>query len=496
MKKSEKPRGPEFYSALAMKVLDKGTTTQDEFRELIKATDEELGFYHRDKYNYTIQGNFEKVFKDVLDVIVEKRDNTERGCGKRLMIKVFDFKTKNREEISAVVEKHFSSLAPKKKSTTSVTTLSEADKVYRDAYVNKAKELEETDPTTDRHVAVKIAKKKVKKLSKDFIKKIWKILTIFNQSDYQEIASSTLKEAVHGVVTKSEPKKWTDQLTPYGVGFHVTVADHPRDNRKWILKLNNDAVSVMMSLANVAKKMYGMDLVVPSNNNGVKPGRYTRLEGTRQSIPASSEEYISPRVKYIVFAMAGIIQKQRAFVDINQISSILRKNHYKSINVTGAELLEIVKAFPDYFERSIQRNSIGLKGRDTWSKIQKFNPKNEEWIIPWVVNSGLDLAKIQEFFPNSYQVNPEVGVGSSIYMIRTDRSIGAFMKLARLQLLMRDCDYPISEEGLLDRLNNENKISEKLIQAIMLDRRKQSFEEETDTDRDKILYQIEENYVM
>jgi hypothetical protein len=49
MKKTEKGRGAEFYNALALKVLEKGTTTQDEFREFVKATNQELGFIHRDK---------------------------------------------------------------------------------------------------------------------------------------------------------------------------------------------------------------------------------------------------------------------------------------------------------------------------------------------------------------------------------------------------------------------------------------------------------------
>ena len=491
MKKTEKGRGAEFYNALALKVLEKGTTTQDEFREFVKATNQELGFIHRDKYNHTVQENFEKVFENVLEVIVEKRDAADRGCGKRLMIKVFDFKTKDRDEILSVGNKHFA--APKKPARP-VTTLSGADKIYRDVYVKEASRIQSDSPTTDRRVAVKMAKRSVRKLSKDFIKKIWKVLLAFNQSEYQEILSSRLKEML-GYITKSEPKKWSDQLVPYGVKFHTTIADYPKDNRKWVLKLNNDATELMMALADVAKKMYGMELQIPTTGTPLK-SRYTRLEGTRQSMAASSEEYISPRVKYIVFAMAGIIQKQRSFVDINQICSVLRNNHYRSINATSQEILEIVKAFPDYFEKSIQRGSIGLKGRDTWSKIQKFNPKNEEWLIPWVVNSGLTLEDIQEFFPGSTQVNPDVKVGSSIYMVKADRSIGAFMKLARLQLLMRECDYPISEEGLLGRLENENIISEKLIQAVMLDRRKQSFEAETDTDQDKILYQIEENYMM
>jgi hypothetical protein len=495
MKNTEKTRGAEFYNVLALKVLERGTTTQDEFRELIKATDEELGFIYRDKYNLTVQNNFEKVFGNILEVIIEKRDDADRCRGKRLMIKVFDFKTKDRNEILEACKKYFSAIAKPKKPARTVTTLSEADKIYRDVYVGEANKIQSESPTTDRRVAVKMAKRNVRKLSKDFIKKIWKVLVAFNQSgEYQEILSSRLKEML-GHITKSEPKKWSDQLVPYGIKFHITIADYPQDNRKWVLKLNNDATELMMALANIAKKMYGMELQIPTTGS-LQKSRYTRLEGTRQSMAASSEEYISPRVKYIVFAMAGIIQKQRSFVDINQICSVLRKNHYRSINVTSQEILEIVKAFPDYFERSIQRGSVGLKGHDTWSKIQKFNPKNEEWLIPWVVNSGLTLEDVQEFFPGSTQVNPDIKVGSSIYMIKADRSIGAFMKLARLQLLMRECDYPISEEGLLGRLENENKISEKLIQAVMLDRRRQSFEAETDTDQDKILYQIEENYMM
>ena len=37
MKNTEKTRGAEFYNVLALKVLERGTTTQDEFRELIES---------------------------------------------------------------------------------------------------------------------------------------------------------------------------------------------------------------------------------------------------------------------------------------------------------------------------------------------------------------------------------------------------------------------------------------------------------------------------
>ena len=260
MKNTEKTRGAEFYNVLALKVLERGTTTQDEFRELIKATDEELGFIYRDKYNLNVQNNFEKVFGNILEVIVEKRDDADRCRGKRLMIKVFDFKTKDRNEILEACKKYFSAIAKPKKPARTVTTLSEADKIYRDVYVGEANKIQSESPTTDRRVAVKMAKRNVRKLSKDFIKKIWKVLVAFNQSgEYQEILSSRLKEML-GHITKSEPRKWSDQLIPYGIKFHITIADYPQDNRKWVLKLNNDATELMMALANIAKKMYGMEL--------------------------------------------------------------------------------------------------------------------------------------------------------------------------------------------------------------------------------------------
>jgi hypothetical protein len=64
---------------------------------------------------------------------------------------------------------------------------------------------------------------------------------------------------------------------PYGVKFHTTIADYPKDNRKWVLKLNNDATELMMALADVAKKMYGMELQIPTTGTPLK-SRYTRLE--------------------------------------------------------------------------------------------------------------------------------------------------------------------------------------------------------------------------
>jgi hypothetical protein len=153
------------------------------------------------------------------------------------------------------------------------------------------------------------------------------------------------------------------------------------------------------------------------------------------------------------------------------------------------DLQDIALDNPRFF-RITNNGLIALVGNisDTWEKLKKFNPKNTSWNIPWIINSGLTLREIQEHFPDSYRLWEEVKVGSAVYIIKADRSIRSMIELSKLQMRMRDCDYPAVEggPGLVEKLKIGYKNLVEVLDDTFTDRQRKSR-----TENDKILYQLE-----
>lgn len=515
MKNSGKLRGSDYYVALASKVLDKGTVMQDDFRKLIEQVDVELGFPKSGSYQKAIQDKFILIFNGLVDVIDIERDKADRGRGKSLKVKVFDFGNNTMTEIQSRSNEFFGKLSkgdnktrPVKKAVVyagniaTTATPSREDRAYRDAYVKKAGELKKKNPSLSQEQAVKEAKKSVKRISKEMIQKVWKLLIkVKYDCQYDTISSRVLHEVIKtGKLTKDTIRDWANQLQNYGVPLFVTITDDNHDRRCWAVQFVNSPDTVMPQLSSLAKETFGISLVDNRRPTGTTVGvqkRFTKLPG--KVITNQDVSNLTPRVKYIIFVMGGMIKRVGRAIPAVNVSRVLRNNHYHPITVTESELFDIVSTFPEYFSRSLGDNqSIALAGsnwHETWTKLQKFNPKEERWNIPWLVNSGLELEKVKEIFPESYQMNKEIP-GSKVYVVVADRSIESIIKLAKLQLQMRSCDYPILEENLVERLEKEAIINDGLLKALLLDKKQPNFvRDDSDTVRDKLLYQLEENYI-
>lgn len=505
MKEQKIVRGADYYVALASKVLESGTVIQDDLRKLIAQVDGELGF--KNINSDRVQDKFVEIFEKILDIVDIERDKKDRGRGKRLQVKVFAFNGVDSEEIVSRANKYFQKgrKRPTKKGKkpvgnyTTTATLSKTDKLYRDAAVKVAEELKREDPGLSHAEAMSKARKRVKLgMTPDLLKKVWKLL-ITAKYDQGEVRSVKLFELYNkGTFSKKVLNDWANLLKSFGIRFIYTIGDDVKNGRGWLLKFNNGVEQLMEQVAELAKNLHNIELVDnkrPVQREGSSGKRYIKL--TSQRVQEQATGNLPHRTKYLIFIMGGIIKHAGRAVSAVKIGSILRNNHYHNLGVTDNELFEIVQSFPEYFERGIQdRNTIRLVGRDsdTWEKLQKFNPKNEIWRIPWLVNSGLTLDEIRKAFPDSYQKHEEIP-GSSVFIIVADRSIDSFRRLAQLHLKMRDCDYPIMDEGLVERLNDEIKIKNLLLKAVMLDRSQPAIGTDPDTAQDKLLYQIEENYV-
>jgi hypothetical protein len=217
-------------------------------------------------------------------------------------------------------------------------------------------------------------------------------------------------------------------------------------------------------------------------------------------VPAKKVIEASPAIKrpsaekvgsrYIMFVMAGMVIVNRgAAVDPGYVTSILKNNHFKPVEIDAMDLQDIVLDNPRFF-RITNNGLIALVGNisDTWEKLKKFNPKNTSWNIPWIINSGLTLREIQEHFPDSYRLWEEVKVGSAVYIIKADRSIRSMIELSKLQMRMRDCDFPAVEggPGLVEKLKIGYKNLVEILDDTFTDRQRKSR-----TENDKILYQLE-----
>lgn len=501
MEKKRKLRDAQYYITVAKDVIDKGVVRQEELSEIIRIVDDKLGINHAAKV-FTIVEKFAEVFEKILDVVTVEREPGERGRGKRLNIPIYSFKKGiNPENINSTAISYFEALgASRNASVVGGKTITKEDTLYRNAYVQEAKRLKsESDNGLTQIEAIAIAKKNVVKLKRSFIEEVWELLVMAVKNRHWTIESSELKSKFGMTFNKNKLLSWKDQLEKYNIRFFVVITDSKVDGRQWAVKFANDPAKIMDSISSLAKEYLGLELVNPIQ----RPKEISEKKIIKFGSNPESIDNIPPRIKYIIFIMAGLIMKNDGkYVSTYEISPYLRENHYNKITTNDEELLNIVKTFPEFFERvdSGDRKGIRLSGicEETWKKIQlKFSPKSEKWIIPWCVNSGLSIEKVQEYFPSSYVEHPEIDSQSKIVIVVADKSIRSKINLAELQGQMRSCDFPIGEPTLVDWLESERKANSVLFcNNFLLDRRKTGqWSIKTVVDRDKILYQIEEGYL-
>lgn len=499
MEKQRKLRGAQYYITVAKDVIDKGVVKQEELAEIIRTVDDRLGINHAAKV-YTIVEKFAEVFKKVLDVVTVEREPEERGRGKRLNVSIYSFKKDvNLSNINSTATSYFEALSARR--TASVVgnkTITKEDTLYRNAYVQEAKKVKsESDNELTQAEAIAIAKKNVVRLRKSFIEDVWKLLVMAVKNRHWTVESSELKSKFGATFSKNKLLSWKNQLEKYNIRFFIVITDSRVDGRQWAVKFSNDPAEIMDSISSLAKEYLGLELVSPKKPRDISERKIIKFESTSERV-----DNIPPRIKYIIFVMAGLIMKNDGkYISTYEICPYLRENHYNKIATDDAELLDIVRTFPEFFERvdSGDRKGIRLSGicEETWKKIQlKFSPKGEKWIIPWCVNSGLSIEKVQEYFPSSYIEHPEISQ-SNIVIVVADKSIRSKINLAELQGQMRSCDFPIGEPGLIDWLESERKANNVLFcNNFLLDRKKTNqWSAKTVVDRDKILYQIEEGYL-
>lgn len=204
----------------------------------------------------------------------------------------------------------------------------------------------------------------------------------------------------------------------------------------------------------------------------------------------SSKKISKQDSKYITFVIAGLIKSNGgAAVDPVYVTSLLRSNRFRPMDLDFLNVQDIVEDNRDLFRRT-GGGLIALVGKvdDTWDKVKRLNPKNTSWNIPWVVNSGITLKEIQEYFPNSYRMWEEIKVGSAVYVIKADRSIKSIIRLSELQTRMRDVDFPAVEgsAGLVEKLKICYKNITDILEETLEDNSRRA-------KNDQILYKLEES---
>ena len=494
--KENKPlRGATYYITVASELLQRGgIVMQDDFRKILAETDQKFGIKTNFKCQKNQEDKFIELFKTVLNVEVVTRSKEERGRGKNSEVRMIELKETNQEKLKELV---FSKKPSEKSNKTGAAfTIMPAEKVRRDAYVEQAKEIREENPGMTHEGSIKEAKKRVKKISAEMLRRTFNILQKVKYSGDWSISAAMLKKMFNvQTFSRKYVENWALTFQAYGVRLFVTIIEDDNDRRTWKMVLKNDPSELMAKVQELAKKSYDLILVDDRQPKGPASEKKLVRIGTGEK-KNELKTTLTDRTRYLIFVMAGMLMKRGGkFLTALDVGSVLRSNRYHKIDVTSDEIVSIVKSFPEFFSQGFQdRTSFNFarKADEVWKEVQKFNPKNEKWPIPWIINSGLGLDEIKTYFPESYQVREDIQEGSTVIVVVADRSIEAFIKLSKLQLRMRECDFPIADEDFVRKLTSEVTVTDSLLRGLMLDRHRQDWTDKV-TDNGKLLFQIEEN---
>jgi hypothetical protein len=510
----KKLRGTDYYIAVAKKVMEKKAVSKKELVIICDQVDKEQGYRKRDAraIDFSID-KFEKIFHSGSKLLkdVQKTPEAERGRGHRLTIPVYCLEDMTEEELKKYVSSYYKEHGPKKvKKSSPVPTITEKDRVDRDAKIRAAEELRKSNPMMTQKESIKASGKKIR-LTVKMIRLAGTILEIAAQSENWVVQKRVLNDALKGKVVKAKDiKNLQETLNYYGVRFFtqfITVG------AGWNLKLINDPVQTLDNLRDLTRKKFPKEkfawmenvekvkrMVV---NSEISLSR--RVAVVRIDTPNAGDR-LTPYVKRLIFSIGGIIQiNDGRFINVSTIIGILENNNYFRAKESVQSLFDIVKQFPDFFARSqgTDRNAIGFadqfKRTEIWNKIKELcSPKNQVKEIPWLINSGLTLDEIKEYFPESYVEHPEYN--SSVITIKMTESIDNFMQLGQLYQKMRKCDVPLCQnEDLIGRLKVEVRTQRARLKAMYKkEAREYNWAKPTDDekkpniDNDKLLYTIEE----
>lgn len=485
-----KTRGAEYYISVAEKVKKETCVPRKKLLEILGEVDQEQGFRAREaKGMYTTLDTFVKIFQSGGKLIIseERTPDAERKRGVRSKQSVYmlDDTTDIRTYVENYYNRQDSQIRAKKsqggkrawtnkKAAAPVITVTERDRVIRDAYVKVSAELIRKNPGMTQSESIKKAKKMVK-LNEKEIKLVWNILLIGKQTDDGLFSKKYLSEKVFrgAAVPKDKLKKLSRKLNYYGVRFSLNIIEDKASGGT--VKLINDSFGLLKDVERLAKVLFPK-LVLEDNTRGnkLKPienSPVTRVVRTKASNVEGDR--LTPEIKKLLYVIGGVIMSRDGkAINITQLCEILEGNNYFRINEGPQGIFEIVKQFPEFFERSngSDRNAIAFavpfKRQEIWTKIKNLcSPKYQVKEIPWLINSGLTLEEIQEYFPDSYMEYPDYN--KNVVMIKMTESMKDFMTLGQLYQRMRECDVPLGQSpDLIARLKLEIKMQNARVRAM------------------------------
>lgn len=451
MKKKEE----KYWIALAEKLIKAGVIGTEKLSEIVSETNVSFGFKALENKGsiYMALKELRKIYGD--DFEIQKIETTGSDGRKIKNGNFYSLKQVNR----ARIYNHFG-VSPTKIYSGTTTP---QDLEHRNAYLRVANKTMEQNPGMSKEDAVMQARRKVQRLTKEMVNAVWTVMPKMKAGESIELSRKDVEFFGKSVI---------DTFSYYGVNLGIEVIS------RRAIKFNRDMAPVAREVMDLAQKVLKLKLKMPV-------------------VEKKSEIILQGNEGYVALVIGGLIMKNDGkFVEIHKITGALRNNHYHTIDMSGHQIEELIKKVPHLFQK-VGGNGINLVGdrKETWDKIQEqYSPYNQEWIIPWCVNSDITLNEIQYTFPKSWQEREDINVGSRIIMIKLDRSIRSFMSLAKLNEKFRGgTDFPIGEPGLVEKLDKESIYIDSATLNFMLG--KTTTAEEWRGNSDRLLLQIEEGCI-
>lgn len=452
-KKKHCNRVPEYYTAFAEKLVNKGCVCENDLVEILLDLDRTFG------YTEEVNPKWAKYLFNYLRRKAGKGMEVETAMDRKPGGKtIYSISIKNLDEVRKAIEM-------------TTTTPRQAPITQQKAEIKPVEKTKPVDTTDDTTLA-----------SDANVVDLWKTLILLADALPVGLSREDLRKK--GIVNV-RPVPLARFL---GIGTAIKGQYHYYFNKKL------DVVKVLRTVAEYSKSHFNRTLTIPDRflKNKVAAAKSTESTASA-SIEVAKIGKPKPAFGKIGFAIAAILNmfETRSYVDIG---TILRSNTYYRTDMTTLQIQEFVRSYPDVFTEVFGRTHVRLNSFN--KALEYYDPTSVIMRETWYIQSPCSLEEIKKIFPAAEY---DSALTKNIIVIPRRDSFRDFVKLAWFYLtkLNGKTDYCIGNPELMKQLQEEEKnlferVRKQLLSRQAVARLSDLRTREDDISNDSIFYTVEE----